>query len=83
MRGIYVGAEEQFKGRKANLCEPSPGIVMAQFDKGKLWETHSRLMFPIGEWEIEPEERSMNTFYDSSLGVSYDDGWNGGFDDES
>jgi hypothetical protein len=83
MRGIYVGAEQQFQGREANLFETSPGIVMAQFDKGKLWETHSRLMFPLGEWEIEPEEGTMNAFYDSSLGAPYEDGWNGGFDDES
>lgn len=51
--GIYIGPEKQFEGRSANLVVYSTH-VMAQFDSGKLWETHSRLNFPIEYWEIEP-----------------------------
>ena len=50
--GSYVGPEEQFQGRQANLVVYDTH-VMAQFDTGELWETHSRLNFPIEHWEID------------------------------
>ena len=57
--GTYIGPEEQFKGRRANLGVYGD-IVRAQFDEGKLWETHSRINFPIQDWDIEEDnwERS-------------------------
>lgn len=56
-RGIYIGLEKQFEGRSAHLVVYST-LVMAQFNTGKLWETHSRLNFPIEDWEIEPHSYS-------------------------
>lgn len=57
--GTYIGSEGQFRGRHAQLLIKGSitgkQIVHAQFDEGKHWETHSRLVFPIEEWDIELE----------------------------
>jgi hypothetical protein len=50
-RGIYCGEEEQFRGRIANICINGE-YLRAQFDKGKLWETHSRLAFHTNDWKV-------------------------------
>jgi 8-oxo-dGTP diphosphatase len=52
IRGRYVGAEQQFKNRTANISITGL-LVRAQFDEGELWETHSRLSFHLYEWEID------------------------------
>jgi len=56
--GTYIGPEHQFKGRHANLViYPYTDVVMAQFDTGKVWETHSRLNFPKEHWHLDEEVR--------------------------
>jgi len=55
--GTYVGNEPQFYGRPGHLVLTSgtleDGIFMAQFNEGKLWETHSRLNFATEEWLLD------------------------------
>ena len=52
-KGIYIGPEEQFKGREALLqCVLGSGAVLAQFDEGKTWESHGWLAFNRDEFEI-------------------------------
>jgi hypothetical protein len=53
--GTYIGPEDQFRGRRANLVIHT-GYVMAQFDTGKLWETHGRLCFLKSDWKIDGRE---------------------------
>lgn len=50
--GTYIGKETQFKGRHATLVIRG-GLVTAQFDTGKLWETHSQLNFDIKDWKLD------------------------------
>jgi len=51
--GIYVGDDPQFVGRVANLIfDHSRKGVYAQFNEGRLWETHGRLLFHIEDWSI-------------------------------
>jgi len=51
----YIGPEEQFKGRTAHVIRHN-GVVRAQFDKGKVWETHSRLVFDATDWDFTGED---------------------------
>ena len=51
----YVGPEEQFKGRHAQVHRRK-GLVYAQFDKGKVWECFSRLTFAAADWDFDGED---------------------------
>lgn len=53
--GMYIGPEEQFKGRLA-LCVVDHGVVGANFNEGEYWETHSRLNFPPEHWKFEESD---------------------------
>ena len=52
MSGIYIGVEDQFRGRRAMLIQFKT-YIQAQFNEGKLWETHSWLLFQPSDWEID------------------------------
>lgn len=49
-QALYIGPIEQFKGRTADVAVFTD-FVRAQFHTGELWETHSRLNFPVEHWE--------------------------------
>ena len=49
----YIGSELQFLGRHALVMLDDLGIITAQFDNGKLWETHSQLHFPASDWKLD------------------------------
>jgi len=51
----YVGPELQFSGRHAVVQLDDLGIITAQFDSGKLWETHSQLHFELKDWKLDDE----------------------------
>lgn len=53
---MYVGDEEQFKGRQALLHVYSGDICHAQFNYGKTWETHGWLGFPVSDWEFSADD---------------------------
>ena len=52
MTGVYVGDEQQFRGRRA-LLKVDGDVVSAQFHQGEVWETHSWLIFHLCEWLID------------------------------
>jgi hypothetical protein len=35
-------------------------IVEAQFDEGKMWETHSRLHFPASDWRMDDASEELS-----------------------
>ncbi len=51
--GEYVGHEEQFQGRRALLRLYKGGVLLAQFNEGEIWETHSWLTFDESEWSFD------------------------------
>jgi len=67
---LYIGDIDQFKGRTANVVAYEHH-VMAQFDTGAQWETHSRLNFPMEDWEVYDESQCDCHERDSSFTCSY------------